>query len=62
MENMPINPQLYLLLNLHCLIGGVAAAIARAKGRRLGVWLVLGLIGGTAALIAALFLPKKEAA
>jgi hypothetical protein len=59
MESLPIDPTLYLLLNLHCIIGGVAAAIARAKGRSLGLWLILGLIGGTAALIAALFLPKK---
>jgi hypothetical protein len=56
----PIDPVLYIVLNLHCLIGGIAAAIAYRKGRRLSVWLLIGLIGGTAAFIAALTLKPRK--
>ncbi|MBL1176310.1 hypothetical protein [Pantanalinema sp. GBBB05] len=59
MPGLPIDPIVYLLLNFHCLMGGVAAVIAARKGYRLGLWLGLGLVGGTAALIAAIFLPPK---
>lgn len=60
MSEIPIDSSLYLLLSGHCLIGGVAAAIAFQKGRRLGVWLILGLIGGTAALVASLLLKPTK--
>jgi len=59
MSELPIDPTLYFLLNLHCLIGGIAAVVAARKGYRLGVWLIIGLIGGTAALIAAMLLKRK---
>ncbi|HEY9617504.1 MAG TPA: hypothetical protein V6C64_11715 [Microcoleaceae cyanobacterium] len=59
MPGLPIDPIAYLILNLHCLIGGVAAVVAARKGYRLGLWLVLGLIGGTAALIVAIVLQPK---
>lgn len=60
MTDLPINPILYLMLNLHCLIGGIAAVIARRQGRNLGVWLIIGLIGGTFALIAVLLMKDKK--
>lgn len=60
MTDLPINPIVYLMLNLHCLIGGVAAVIARRQGRSLGLWLILGLIGGTVALIAVLLMKEKK--
>jgi hypothetical protein len=60
MTDLPINPILYLMLNLHCLIGGIAAVIARRQGRNLGVWLIIGLIGGTFALIAVLLIKDKK--
>ncbi|WP_431630620.1 hypothetical protein [Alkalinema pantanalense] len=43
---------------LHLVIGTVAAAIAVQKGQSWQRWLVIGWIGGTPALIAALRLPK----
>jgi len=59
MSELPIDPTLYFLLNLHCLIGGIAAVVAARKGYRLGVWLIIGLVGGTAALVAATILKRK---
>jgi hypothetical protein len=41
----------------HCVIGLTAAIVAQRRGRRLTYWLVLGFIGGTAALVAAALLP-----
>ena len=60
MSNLPINSTLYLLLNLHCLLGGVAAVVAARKGYRLGRWLLWGLLGGTGALIVSVVMPRKE--
>jgi hypothetical protein len=54
MSNVPIDHPAFLLFSAHCLIGGVAAIVAQSKGRRLWVWLIWGLIGGTAALIMAI--------
>lgn len=48
------------LLFFHCLIGGIAALIAKQKGRSYSRWIMLGLIGGTVAFIAALFLKPEE--
>ncbi|MGL5033806.1 MAG: hypothetical protein ACRC6M_08395 [Microcystaceae cyanobacterium] len=56
----PIQSTLYLLLTFHCLIGAVATAIAYRKGYDLKRWIAFGLIGGTAALIAALVLNQKN--
>jgi hypothetical protein len=60
MSELPIDLRLYLLLNLHCLLGGIGAVIAQRKGRSLGLWLILGLIGGTFTLVTALFLKPKD--
>jgi Na+-transporting NADH:ubiquinone oxidoreductase subunit NqrE len=40
---------------LHCAIGLAAALVAQRRGLPFRKWLVIGLIGGTAALIAACF-------
>jgi hypothetical protein len=45
---------------IHCTIGAIAAAIAQRKGRKLSVWLPLGLIVGTPALVVALLLSDSE--
>jgi hypothetical protein len=50
---------LLFAFSLHCLIGGIATIIAGLKGYRLGAWLLLGLIGGTFALVAAIALQEK---
>lgn len=52
-------PQFYLLLTLHCLIGIGAAIVAQRKGFNTQFWLVIGLIGGTAALAVALLATSK---
>ena len=46
------------LMVLHLIIGGIAATVAFRKGRNLGLWIVVGAIGGTPALIAALLLKE----
>lgn len=57
MSELPIDPTLYLLINLHCFLGGLGAVIARLKGRRNFIfWLILGLIGGEAIFLAALLM------
>jgi len=60
MTDLPINPTIYLLLNLHCLIGGIAAVIAQRKGYNLILWLFLGLLGGTFTFFVALMLTNKD--
>jgi uncharacterized membrane-anchored protein len=60
MSDLPIDPTLYFLLNFHCLLGGIAAVIAKRKGYSLGLWLILGLIGGTATLIVTLLMKAKK--
>ena len=40
------------------IIGGIAAMVAYGKGRNLGLWVAIGAIGGTPALIAALLLKE----
>lgn len=54
MSHLPVDPALYIMLNLHCLIGGIAAVVAWRKGYPLGTWMIWGLIGGTIALVYAL--------
>ncbi len=61
MPDLPIDPALYVMLNLHCLIGGIAAVVASRKGYNLGVWLIFGLIGGTVALIYAIVSKPQNA-
>jgi uncharacterized membrane protein len=48
-----------ILLFFHCLIGSIAALIARQKGYRYNRWLALGLIGGTPIFIIALWLKPQ---
>jgi hypothetical protein len=62
MSDLPIDPTVYLLLNLHCLFGGIAAVIAKRKGRSLKLWLILGLFCGIAAFLTTLMMkPTKPA-
>jgi hypothetical protein len=56
MSDFPIDSPLYLLLGVHCLNGVIATIVAQSKGRNLSQWLILGLIGGTVALVAAIAL------
>jgi hypothetical protein len=57
---LPESTTLFLLLNLHLAIGTLAAFTAQRKGRKLSRWLLIGWIGGTPALIAALRLKPKS--
>jgi hypothetical protein len=60
MSDLPFDSTLYLLLNLHCLLGGIAAVVAARKGYSLGRWLLWGLMGGTGALIVSVMMKRKE--
>lgn len=60
MLDLPLQPYLYLLLAGHCIIGAIAAIIAQRKGYKLLTWVILGLIGGTAALVAALIIKRQN--
>jgi hypothetical protein len=51
--DLPLGPIVMTAGVLHCAIGLVAARIAQQKGRPLSLWLPIGLIAGTPALIAA---------
>jgi hypothetical protein len=62
MSDLPFDSTLYLLLNLHCLLGGIAAVVAARKGYSLGRWLLWGLLGGTGALIVSVTMKHKETA
>ncbi|NJK37224.1 MAG: hypothetical protein HC835_11615 [Oscillatoriales cyanobacterium RM2_1_1] len=60
MLSWPIDPGIYgLLLFLHCLIGSVAALIAKRRGYDYRLWLFLGLLGGTAAFVVSLILKPR---
>jgi len=59
LSNLPLEPNPYLLLTLHCIIGIIAALLARRKGFDFRRWLIIGLIGGTPALIVALVVKPK---
>jgi|GEM_PF-1473115 len=50
----------YFLMTLHGIIGTTAAIIAQQKGHNFGLWIIIGLIGGTPALIASLLIKRKE--
>ena len=62
MTDLPIDPTIYLLLNIHCLIGGIGAVIAQRKGYNLFSWLLFGLLGGTITFFIALMLANKNSA
>jgi len=57
MLNSLNNPSvIFTLAILHGMIGAIAAWVAQKKGRSYPRWLIIGLIGGTPALIVALLL------
>ncbi len=61
MLNSILNPSpesFFLLMLLHCLIGLMAGIVADTKGYSFLNWLIIGLIGGTIALIFSIRLPK----
>lgn len=58
-DNLPL---IIFLGVLHCAVGTAAGLIAKRKGRSFPLWLGLGWIGGTLALIAALLLPRNISA
>lgn len=57
---LPINiPAVLTLAIAHCAIGTVAAVVAQRRGLPFQRWLLLGLIGGTVALVAACVVSPK---
>ena len=50
----------YIPLTIHCVIGITAAAIAQKKGYSLRSWLLIGLVGGTFALVKAIIMQNKS--
>ncbi|MBL1210391.1 hypothetical protein [Geminocystis sp. GBBB08] len=57
-----IDPNLvFSLMLLHCLIGLTAGIIADSKGYFFSLWLLIGIMGGTFALIASINLKSKNA-
>jgi predicted Co/Zn/Cd cation transporter (cation efflux family) len=60
MTDLPFNDTLYVILCLHCLIGAIGSLVAQQKGYPFGKWMVIGLIGGTAAFIYALWMKKMD--
>ncbi|MGF1493429.1 MAG: hypothetical protein ACFBSC_13435 [Microcoleaceae cyanobacterium] len=61
MFSWPIDPAVYaLLIFLHCLLGGIAALVAKQRGYNFKLWLLLGLFGGTAALVVSFTLKPQK--
>ena len=60
MSNLSVDPALYSLLFFHCLIGGIAALVAKQKGYNFWLWLTLGFIGGTFAFVIIIVMNNKE--
>jgi uncharacterized membrane protein HdeD (DUF308 family) len=58
--DFPFDPTPYLLGTFHCIIGIIAANLARQKGLNFKRWLLWGLIGGTATLVFAMFVPPSD--
>lgn len=56
-DNLPL---IVCLTVLHCAVGTAAGLVAKRKGKNFPLWLFLGLIGGTFALIAAFLVPSKQ--
>ncbi len=50
---------LLLLLTLHLLIGVIGALVAAYKGRDLRLWLLIGPVCGTPALLVALIMKQQ---
>jgi hypothetical protein len=57
---LPVLPTIATAATLHCLMGSIAAIVAHRKGRRLSVWLPVGLIAGTPALVVALLIRPQN--
>lgn len=47
------------LMSLHCIIGMIAAIVARKQGRPFVPWIFLGLLGGSIALTVVLVKPPN---
>ena len=60
MSEFSIDPTLLILLSVHFINGAIATIIAQKKGYGLAKWLILGLIGGTFTLYAAVFMKKND--
>ncbi|MBO0349092.1 hypothetical protein J0895_08245 [Phormidium pseudopriestleyi FRX01] len=59
-NTIPANlPILYFLAVGHCIMGLLAARVAKRKGYNLSLWLIWGLIGGTVAFVTASRLKPK---
>ena len=56
MSELPINSTHLFLLGIHFLNGAIATIVAQQKGYPLVKWLLIGLIGGTFALVLSLLL------
>ncbi|MEB3828672.1 hypothetical protein [Phormidium sp. CCY1219] len=52
-QNLPL---FWAMMVLHCIIGTLAAFLAKRKGFNFKWWLAIGLIGGTFAFVSACFL------
>lgn len=55
----PDAASIFWLMLLHCLIGLTAGIVADSKGHFFLLWFLIGLIGGTIALIISIRLPVK---
>jgi hypothetical protein len=60
MSTLSIDPAVYPLLFFHCLIGGIAALVAKQKGYNFWLWFIIGLIGGTFAFMWIIFSKTQE--
>jgi hypothetical protein len=60
MVNLLLDDKVYLLAILHFAIGTVAGIVAWRKGYSLSRWLLFGAIGGTFALVTALWMKPEQ--
>lgn len=56
MAELPINSTYLFLLDIHVLNGSIATIVAQQKGYPLVKWVLIGLVGGTFALVLSLLL------
>jgi uncharacterized membrane protein YeaQ/YmgE (transglycosylase-associated protein family) len=59
MLDLSLDPAFYPLLIFHCLIGAIAALVAKQKGYNFLLWLILGFIGGTFAFMGIIVMKDK---
>lgn len=59
MLDISLAPAFYPLLIFHCLIGAIAALVAKQKGYNFLLWLILGFIGGTFAFMGIIVMKDK---